>query len=77
MEKALRLQTSAQDKAVDPGSKRSLEEFGRKYRLEAEYDCVIQQEMQVSDYFSSYTRSDCFESIFFSVFRKASRTDCV
>jgi len=57
MEKALRLQTSAQDKAVDPGSKRSLEEFGRKYRLEAEYDCVIQQEMQVSDYFSSYTRS--------------------
>ena len=52
--------------------KRSLEEFGRKYRLEAEYDYVIPQEMQVPDYFSSYTRSGCFESIFLSVFRKAS-----
>ena len=51
MEKALRLQTSAQDKAVDPGSKRFLEEFEYKCLLEAEYDYVIPQDMQVPDYF--------------------------
>lgn len=50
MEKAFRLLTSAQDKVVDPGSKRSPEEFEYKCLLEAEYD-VIPQEMQVPDYF--------------------------
>ena len=77
MEKAFRLLTSAQDNVVDPGSKRFLKEFDYKGLLEVEYDYVIPQEMQVPDYYSSYTRSGCFESIFLSVFRKASYADCV